>query len=34
MQMIKVISDKNLNKFPGEGSVPLQEKVTYYIYLC
>jgi hypothetical protein len=34
MQMLEVTSDKNLNKFAGEDSVPSQGKVTYYICLC
>ena len=29
-----VTSDANLKKFAAEDSVPLQEEVIYYIYLC
>jgi len=34
MQMLRVTSDANVNKSAAEGSVPLQEEVIYYIYLC
>ena len=34
MQTFSVISDGNLVKSAAEASVPLQEEVIYYIYLC
>jgi len=34
MQTFRVTSDGNLEKSAAEGSVPLQEEVIYYIYLC